>query len=526
MTDASQSETLEALLKIDARSLDDERAMNLAALLVDSAAEARNSSALDHALAVIGQLEARSLTEARSARLQYFRANVWSARRALAPPGWHWLSAEIDAELLALRSAIASPGFVAWPKIERAQAHTNLGNLLSHIGRFVEAIESWDQATALVPNMAMANGNRGAGFGYYAAHLYDAGQSGVLAVAARRALGFALAPDAIWESAGLEEARTYFAQYAAAIDARMDVEAVTHAVEQQRYSLGRSAKERRYREWALRHRLFLNPLNDVGPNAIAARDILTLPTLTTVGLEGGPGPPTPIHHFNILKQEYVTARFALHEALTASGVHFSDRDVLLYDTLDQPAVGFAVERAKLAFRSAYALLDKVAYFLNGYLVLGHGERQVSFRNLWFEPKKKTLHSRFAGAANWPLRGLYWLSKDIFDDAFRSVNTPDARELYELRNHLEHKFVSVHDDFLLELALMRFTPNEYVYHIKLSDLTARALRQLKLSRAALIYFSLGVHAEEKRRNAERGDTSVTFPMTMFTVRDASKRTDWG
>jgi len=500
--------------------------MHLAALLVDHAAEARDFSALDHSLAVIDQLETRSLTEARSARLQYFRANVWSARRALAPPGWHWLSAEIDAELLALRSALASPGFLAWPKIERAQAHTNLGNLLNHIGRFVEAIECWDQATTLVPNMAMANGNRGAGFGHYAAHLYDTGHSGILAVAARQALGIAIASDAIWESTGLEGARTYFAQCAAAIDASVDVDAITRAVEEQHFSLGRSAKERRYREWSLRHRLFLNPLNDIGPNAIAARDTLTLPTLTTVGLEGGPGPPTPIHHFNILKQEYITARFALYEALTATGVHFSDRDVLLYDTLDQPAVGFAVERAKLAFRSAYALFDKVAYFLNGYLALGHGERQVSFRNLWFEPNKKALHTRFAGAENWPLRGLYWLSKDIFDDAFRSVNAPDARQLYELRNHLEHKFVSVHDDFLLDLVLTRFNPNEDVYHITLSDLTARALRQLKLSRAALIYLSLGVYAEEKRRNAERGDKHITFPVTMFTVRDASKRTDWG
>ena len=275
--------------------------------------------------------------------------------------------------------------------------------------------------------------------------------------------------------------------------------------------------------WA--NRLFLNPLNDVGPHAIAGRDVMTLPSITVTGSDGGPGPPPVIHYFNILKQEFATARYTLYEGIIDRGVHPSDRGVLLYNTLDYPAFGLGVERVKMAFRSAYALLDKLGFMLNVYLNLGHSERQVSFRNLWFKGAKgKELHPALDGLANWPLRGLYWLAKDVFEDTFREVTEPDAQALYELRNHLEHKFVGVRDSILLGLAPSAFTqPVPGVYAISFDLLVARTLRQLKLARAALIYLALGVHVEERRRRAERGD-GLVMPITLDTWDDRWKRRD--
>lgn len=516
---------LTALLEIDVKSLDDISASALAATLIDLGNDTGDLAMLDHALSVLNDLEQRSIPDAQAARLHYFRANAWAGKRHSKPKGWMWISDEIDNELLSLRRAIAHPGFSQLGIVQRAQVHTNLGNLLNHIGRFVEAIEAWNEAITLVPKMGMANGNQGIGLTCYASQLYDSGHNAMLGLAARRALKSALAHDAIIESEGLEPAFASFQRYADAIDQQLGDLKEEDIRSREQFSLGRSMAERDYRQWCLGHRLFLNPLNDLGSNSIAANDVLNLPTLVEEGLGEDFRPPTAIRHFNVLKQEYVTARYALYEAVSARGVHFSDRGVLLFDTMDFPAFGFAVERAKLAFRAAYALLDKVAYFLNDYLQLGHGERQVSFRNLWFKPKGKDLHPRFDGAANWPLRGLFWLSKDMFDDAFRSVTRPDAHELYELRNHLEHKFVAVHDDILAEMAVSRIQPSRGLYDIGFSDLTARALRQLKLSRAALIYLSLGVHAEERRRQAERKPGGLSIPMTMFTVRDAEKRRDW-
>ncbi|WP_339928824.1 LA2681 family HEPN domain-containing protein [uncultured Brevundimonas sp.] len=521
-----RSPVLDDLLELDLPILDEGESMNLVASIVDLASDEGDDEALSQALALIDQLVTRPLSPPNGARLQYFRANAWSGRRHIQPQGWPWVSEAIDNELLAIRSAVTHAGFIQLHTVQQAQIHTNHGNLLNHIGRFVEAIEAWDQALALVPKMAMANGNRGIGLAWYSGRLYDSGHAALIATAARRSFGFAVADDALIESEGLEPALKTFAEYGASIDRQIDVEAVERTMTGRRFSLGRSKDERAYRQWCLAERLFLSPLNDICADPVAAHDALTLPTLVEVGLDRQNfGPPLAIRQYNLLKQEYVTARYALYEALTSRHVHFSDRGVLLHDTLDFPAFGFAVERAKLAFRTAYAILDKVGYFLNAYLSLGHPERQVSFRNVWFaspNKKDKELHPFFVDAGNWPLCGLFWLSKDIFDDAFKSVTTTDARELYELRNHLEHKFVSVHDDILEDMALSKRKPTAGLYDIDFTNLTARALRQLKLSRAALIYLSLGVHAEEGRREAQRGPGGLSMPMGLYTFRDADKR----
>jgi len=516
------------LLQIQHSALGDDEAMNLAAMIVDLASDAGDDTALVQALALLDELAARPLSPSNDARLEYYRANAWSGRRATQVQTWPWVSEAIDNELLALRRALNHPAFAQLHRVQKAQIHTNHGNLLNHIGRFVEAIEAWDHALALVPKMAMANGNRGIGLAWYASRLYDPGHSALLAASARSAFGIALANDALIESEGLEPALKMFGAYATSIDRQMDVQAVEDSVMGRHFPLGRSKSERDYRQWCLTERLFLNPLNDICADPIAAHDVLTLPTLVEVGLgREDNGPPLAIRYYNLLKQEYVTARYALYEALTSRSVHFSDRGVLLHDTLDFPAFGFAVERAKLAFRTAYAILDKVGYFLNSYLSLGHAERQVSFRNVWFAStsgRNNPLHQCFVDAGNWPLRGLFWLSKDIFDDAFKSVTMPDARELYDLRNHLEHKYVSVHDNVLAEMALSRRKSIPSLYDIGFDDLTARALRQLKLSRASLIYLSLGVHTEEARREAERGADGLKMSMSLYTIRDNDKRRD--
>ncbi len=516
---------LTKLMTIDPTSLSDEDAMSLAALLVDLSADAASAGGLDRAEAVLTSLEERDLDPAHRTRWHYFTANLWSIRRHQSPTHqtWTWRSNEIDQELLALRRAVASEGFEGLGLIQRAQALTNLGNILNHIGRFVEAVEAWDRALALVPNMAMANGNRGIGLSYYATALHDPGHNYVLVGAAHEAFRRAIDPKAIIESVGLGPALNYFAKQAQALDAYLTANPVE--VDLHGHSLGRGRSEREYRRWCLAHRLFINPLNDAGAFEIAARDVMMLPSITVGGLDGGPGPPPVIAYFNLIKQEYAAARFSCWEGLTASGVHFADRGVQVYNTLDYPAVGFAVERLKMAFRGAYSIFDKVAFCLNTYLGLGHPERQVSFRNLWFvKGRGKALHPNLDGVANWPLRGLFWLSKDVFENDFKDVTEPDAQAIYELRNHLEHKFVSVHDMFLRAVSISP-SPDTApgVFDLSFEDLAARTVRQLKLARAAIIYLTLAIHAEERRREVDR-PPGASFPMSLDTWDDAWKRRD--
>ena len=235
-------------------------------------------------------------------------------------------------------------------------------------------------------------------------------------------------------------------------------------------------------------------------------------------------PPSIIGFYNQLKQEFVSARWLLFEALQGDESHFSDKDVLLYNTLEYPMYGLSVEKMRSAYRVAYSLLDKTAYFLNHYFALGHPDRTVNFRNVWYQPKtmgQKVLHDELAGRENWPLRGLFWLSKDIFEPDIKGVTEPDAQALYDIRNHLEHKYLQVVETVFESLVPVPDGEHVLGYRISWADFRSKTTRIFKLARASLIYLSLAVHKEEKRREQERSAHTV-MPMPLATWSDEWKQ----
>jgi hypothetical protein len=203
-------------------------------------------------------------------------------------------------------------------------------------------------------------------------------------------------------------------------------------------------------------------------------------------------------------------------------VHFSDKDTHLYDTLSIPAYGLTVEKTKAAFRLSYSLFDKIAFFINDYFKVGLPERSVNFRSIWLEGKanRRSLNKMFADRPNWPLRGLYWLSKDFYEPEFQQVSEPDAEGLAALRNHLEHKYCQVHED--LGIGYNRFATSQngtvLGFRVGRDELEAKTIHILKLARAALIYLSLAVHCEELIKSEKRGSKFVaSMPLMKWNER---------
>jgi hypothetical protein len=449
------------------------------------------------------------LTPGQRSQLNFYNANAWDDERQRKHKGeaynLDWEQVELRHQILSLRRAVDSEGLSELPPVERAMILTNLANQLNAAGRVVDAVEVWNQALIRKPNFAMALGNRGQGWYYYAHAYYDDGHRQVMCYRAYQSLSAALAADADWSSAP-PGAKKHFAKLRAHIHKFADVEHLAQNLKLDGHGLGRSQVERSYRRWCLSNCLFLNPLNDLGPHDIAAQDVLTLPTYRTPITEG----PTLIGFFNQMKQEFVSARWLLYDGSHTSKRHFSDGNVKLHNTNDYPSYSLSVEKVKLAFRSAYSLLDKIAFFLNDYLELRIPERAVSFHSIWFEKRdKKTLRTDFQDSANWPLRGLYWLAKDFVDEDFRSSTAPDARDFYDIRNHLEHKYLKVR---LMEPPEPAATPREadeirydrLAKSIGRSDLEANTLRLFKLARAALVYMCLAMQDEERQRVKRKPD----------------------
>lgn len=454
--------------------------------------------------------------------LEYFRANAWGNRQRYShrdtDAAWSWEQPELQKQVFHLRRVVNHPGFDEFHSLRRCQVLTNLGNQMNTVGRFVEAMEYWDRALSINRQFGMALGNRGYGLERYARALYDDGHKALFARFAHDTLNAALSTKAYYESPAYEGAKAVFVEVRARL---APVANAASGIDVNNHNIGASEEERQYRHWCLQTRLFLNPLNDLGAHSIASNDVLTLPDFVT----GIHEPPTLIGFFNQMKQEFVSARWLYYEGVHAKDPHFSDRGVLLFNTLDYPSYGLAIEKIKAAFRIAYSLFDKIGFFLNDYMQLGVKEKDVYFKNIWYRNyEKRELRPELEQSENWPFRGLHWLAKDLVEKEFEDVMEPDAEALYKIRNHLEHKYLKVHEMLIPrtpDTMLSSLWTDRLAYSVQRQVFEAKTLRLLRLARAALIYSSLGMHREEIRRQKHRGKT-VNAPMTLEIWDDERKR----
>ena len=437
--------------------------------------------------------------------LHYYRSNTYagiiSSKRADADYVWSWEQPDGIENILSLRKAIAEPAFRSIDPIRASQIRTNLANRLSNLGRPVAANEHWLAALEARPALAKTLASRGQTLASYAGLLYDTGHKPLLLDAALSSFDDALNEDAIWESGDRDLVAPDMAAHRTPLAEYLDGILDRKNFDPNRWSLGSTEEERRYRVWCLQERLFLNPLNDAYTSSVAATDVLHLPD-HTCRIEEEPRFPA---YFNLMKQEYVSARYRLYCAIHSEEPRFVMRDVLMLDSGDSQSLGHYTEDLRSAFRSSYALFDKIGLFLNDYFQVGLNPRDTTFRRIWSERINTTtirIRTVFDNSPNLPLRGLYFLSKDLFDKDVLDVEEPDADDLARLRNQLEHRFVSFQD-------VVSNPTTETHRFISIEEFTEKTLRLLKMAREALIYLSLAMHREEKLRKqaSENGGTLV-------------------
>lgn len=483
--------------------------LDLLGLEIDSAAENNNVSDLTTLLK-----KCDSMIESEDPHLRpialFYKANIYNSLASLKSHepeyAWSWKQSEKILEILNLRRAIADSEFLSLDPIFQCKFYTNLGNSFYQFGRFIEAIKAWDSALNLMPNFAMALGNKGVGLTHYARALYDYGHGGVMVAHAFDELKGAISKDALWDSGLYPEAEEYFRENY--LSAQKHLERIEYRFDYDlnQWPVGDSKAEVEYRTWCLDNNLFLSPLNDVTKLSVSAQDVLHLPSHTYTINEEARFP----NYFNIMKQEYVTSRFMLFESLDFYSEHTSDKDVLLMNGFDGAQFSYRIEQLKVAFRLAYSIFDKVALFLNDYYGVGLKISAVSFRKIWGLRKnnKFELYSCFEGSQNWPLRGLYYLSKDLFDEDFDDVALPEAKELAGLRNRIEHRFLSLQ---AYEAPVNNTDLHSYT---SLDEFQLKTLRIMSMAREALVYLSLAMHREEETRNAE--NEKVSFPMQSLPI----------
>jgi|SRR5215211_1157679 len=510
----------------------DYRALRLIGILVDLSTDLRKKEGLEHAIELSEQLQCRGLAEDQLAISHYFLGNAWTGLRIVTerlPAGWE--QPELEGEVFHFRMALQNEGASGLGTRRVCQILTNLGSTMSQVGRPTEAIEYWNRALERSPRFFMARGHRGYGLYFYAASLHDAGHRDLMLKFAHADLAAALSPRGRRYLEG--RANKIFEGVKTDIEGYLTEEYLQADSELDAFSLGDSKEEIEYRRWCLDSRLFVNPLNDLGSYTIAATDALMLPTIVT-NHEEGPSGPSILGLYNQMKQEFVSARYLYYEGSRPQYTHFSDKDVYLYDTLDYPSYSLAAEKSKIAFRMAYSILDKIAFFLNHYLGLSVPDHKVSFRTIWYKNQEKTkgLALPFPELHNWPLRGLFWVSKDFFENepGFQETLEPDARQLRDIRHALEHRYLKLHEFWWpgpndnyggispQAIAALKDSLGVSLYH---RDFEMKTLHLLRLVRASLVYLCLAVHWEEEKRSKERDPEQEIPIMGAHTFEDERK-----
>jgi hypothetical protein len=432
----------------------------------------------------------------------YNVANGWSYLQMLtqeinSEEFWAFELKELEKQIINLRSSLIYFDNVE-DNFNKCQILTNLGNLLSHIGRFSESILYWQLALEKDPEFPMAIGNIGFGLFHYAGVLYDPGHQSLFLKLAYKYLTQAI------EYEIHEEAKNGFNNIIEKLESHNEINKLKDLPDFNDFDIGDTEAEKFYRKWCLKNHLFLNPLNDIITENIASHDCLHLPPITA-GLED---PPTFHTIYNQIKQEFVSARYLLYEGITFKDNHFSDKGNLQMDTLDYAVYSFNTEKIKIAYRLFYSILDKIAYLLNLYLKLGFKPSSVSFRGIWYEYQNRKpigLNKKITESQNWAFRGLYWLSKDFYESKLSlSSMEPDAIELSKIRNFLEHKSFK-----LVDMGETKLADNGYTYLINRYEFEDKTFKLIKLVRAAIIYISLGLNIEEIRNKNDNPKLPVDF-----------------
>jgi hypothetical protein len=445
----------------------------------------------------------------------FFVANGWSYLHQLTHTinrneFWAFETPEIEKEIVNLRKAISFSDKIDKPGLLTqvlTEVNTNLGNTFNQVGRISDAIHYWNKAIELKPGFGMAIGNLGHGLAHYSRILFDDGQRSVFCQYAYKYLKQGAVSNDVYA-----EGQQAFQDMADILEENYGKEKLEIEQDLKNFSLGSSESERHYRQWCIDNSLFLNPLNDFVYENIVAHDVLFLPNITLKR-----GEPPFLHSlYNQIKQEFVSARYLYYQSLIDQRPHFSDKDNMQMDTLDYAVYSLSTEKLKTAFRVCYSLFDKIGYFLNSYFMIGLDPKDVSFRKVW---KRKAddnrnweLHPVITESQNWPLRGLYWISKDLYEndsDFFRSI-LPEAQQLASIRNFIEHKSFKI-----VDMGETEIVDNGLTYQIRRHEFEQKVGILMSMARAAILNLSFAIHLEEIKKDKQ---PSVTVPFVKLKEKD--------
>jgi tetratricopeptide (TPR) repeat protein len=280
-------------------------------VMADKALFKGKADILDDAAQLAARVDTQSLSQYQLAIYHYHVSNVWGNSFKLMPKdqkqGRIWEQPEIEKQLIHNRLAVTAleTADSACPLPVVCAIYTNLANTLFQIGRFVEALEYWDKVLFIRPDFGMAMANKGYSLLHYAHMLQNEGHGMIFLIHSRKVLRQAL-------NLKIDpHMRPFFKDHLKSLNRALYPYNNTNTFSLSREHSEKNDTETVFRNWRLQHRLYLNPLNDLGSFVEAATDELMTPTLEKDSTK----PSWLCDCFTLLKQEFICARQLCFKAM-------------------------------------------------------------------------------------------------------------------------------------------------------------------------------------------------------------------
>jgi len=247
-----------------------------------------------------------------------------------------------------------------------------------------------------------------------------------------------------------------------------------------------------YEKFVARYRLALSPTIEGLDRSLKRWDSLRIRSFTEP-VSANPGVPALFAMFNVLKSDFLAARYLAYQALSEK---FTDSG-FYSDTLDYAVYGVVPSTLTLAQRACFDVLDKIAVATSECLAILRSEK-VYFSNRWFRVKKgqpREWHPALRAeveAGNTAIIALAELSLDVEKEGA-------LHEKKAYRHASTHRFTVLHD-----MGSEPSRPSPHIEHCGLSEFRAQLIESLQMARAAVLYFveMISIHEAIKKPTVGR------------------------
>jgi len=310
-------------------------------------------------------------------------------------------------------------------------AAVNLGNLFDETGRPLEAMAEYERAIRADPGFGMAYGNKAVAVrqlsqiteyqGMYLAYGYQLfnealkNETSIIGAGGHSSL--------VTFKQSQKEIKHMFEQQSNVDLLEKDLTHPAHS----RDGLGEELAS--YTEFCLDNDLYLTLHIFDRHSEGSIGDNISSSFITSVGDdEASKWVKEAFMRLNEIKESYITGRYILWQSQQKTDT-MSDisQQSLLVNNLDYTAHNIYTGLLKSAYKEGFSALDKIANLVNYYLNLEAKEKDVSYRNIWFNKlkQKNGYHSTIL-ESNYRLFGLYATLDELGGEPSSDRNSMEHR----------------------------------------------------------------------------------------------------